>query len=47
MIIYFAGRTIMSFLIHLNRQFWCNVINDWKSALNRFTIQFEEQIPQL
>ncbi len=26
---------------------WTLPIRDWKAALNRFTIQFEERIPQL
>ena len=28
-------------------QKWTMPIRDWKAALNRFTIQFEERIPQL
>lgn len=28
-------------------QKWTMPLRDWKSALNRFTIQFEERIPQL
>ncbi len=28
-------------------QKWTLPIRDWKAALNRFTIQFEERIPQL
>ena len=28
-------------------QKWTLPIRDWKATLNRFTIQFEERIPQL
>ncbi len=33
--------------LHNISQKWTMPIRDWKAALNRFTIQFEERIPQL
>lgn len=31
--------------INISRK-WILLIRDWKAALNRFTIQFEERMPQ-
>ena len=32
-------------LIHISKQ-WTMPLRDWKPALNRFTLQFEERMPQ-
>jgi putative transposase len=29
-----------------NRKKWTMPIRDWKAALNRFAIQFEDRVPQ-